>query len=229
LEEWKLLDALAGTHKWVETDEGLQDGKDLCDAILAFNRAGAAPAERFDGIHYDVEHDDWFTGTHWPRFIELITYCQAQVDVYNQTRAPIVFGVDIPPHFLTGPGSSGQVKSSWDVMKIVDAVTLMDYRDFADVRWGDSRDDGIIPRAEAFVADGNALGTPVVIGVELTENPYDHVTFFEEGVTLMESELREVSRYFAGDWAYKGLAIHDYAAWKAKTRKIYLPLVLRNL
>jgi hypothetical protein len=224
------VEALAGTHKWVETDAGLQDGKDLCGAILAFNRAGPTPAERFDGIHYDVEHDDWFTGTRWVRFIELITYCQAQVDVYNQTHAPIVFGVDIPPHFLTGPGSSGQVKSSWDVMNVVDAVTLMDYRDFADVRWDDSRDDGIIPRAEPFVADGNALGTPVVIGVELTENPYDHVTFFEESVTLVESELREVSRYFAGDWAYKGLAIHDYAAWKAKARgKIYLPLVLRNL
>ncbi len=213
----------------METDAGLQHGKDLCDAILAFNRAGAAPAGRFDGIHYDVEHDDWFTGTHWTRFIELITYCQAQVDVYNQTHAPVVFGVDIPPHFLTGPGSSGQVKSSWDVMNVVDAVTLMDYRDFADERW-DGRSDGIIPRAEPFVADGNALGTPVVIGVELMENPYDHVTFFEESVTLMESELWEVSRYFAGDWAYKGLAIHDYAAWKAKARgKIYLPLVLRSL
>jgi hypothetical protein len=223
------VEALAGTHKWVETDAGLQDGKVLCDAILAFNRAGPTPAGRFDGIHYDVEHDDWFTGTRWVRFIELITYCQVQVDAYNQTHAPIVFGVDIPPHFLTGSGSSGQVRSSWDVMKIVDAVTLMDYRDFADVRGDDGRDDGIIPRAEAFVADGNALGTPVVIGVELTENPYDHVTFFEESVALMESELREVSRYFADDWAYKGLAIHDYAAWKAKARgKIYLPLVLRN-
>jgi hypothetical protein len=222
------VEALAGTHRWVETDAGLQQGQDLCDAILAFNRAGSAAAERFDGIHYDVEHDDWFTGTHWTRFIELITYCQAQVDAYNQVHAPVVFGVDIPPHFLTGSGSSGQVKSSWDVMNVVDTVTLMDYRDFADER--DERTDGIIPRAEPFVADGNALGTLVVIGVELTENPYNHVTFFQESVALMESELREVSRYFAGDWAYKGLAIHDYAAWKAKARgKIYLPLVLRSL
>lgn len=224
------VEALAGTHRWVETEAGLQDGKDLCDAILAFNRAGPTPAERFDGIHYDVEHDDWFAGTRWARFIELIAYCQAQVDIYNQTRAPVVFGVDIPPHFLTGPGSSGQIKSSWDVMNIVDAVTLMDYRDFADER-GDGRTDGIIPRAEPFVADGNALGKPVVIGVELTENPYDHVTFFEESTAYMEAELWEVSRYFAGDWAYKGLALHDYAAWKARARacQIYLPLVLRNL
>jgi len=223
------VEALAGTHRWVQTDAGLRQGKDLCNAILAFNRAGAAPAERFDGIHYDVEHDDWFTGTHWARFVELITYCQAQVDVYNQTHEPIVFGVDIPPHFVTGPGSSGQIKSGWDVMNIVDAVTLMDYRDFADKR--DGRTDGIIPRAVPFVADGNALGKPVVIGVELTKNPYyDHVTFFEESAAYMEAELREVSRYFAADWAYKGLAIHDYAGWREKAcaRRIYLPLVSRS-
>ena len=224
------VEALAGTHRWVETDAGLQQGKDLCDAILEFNRAGATPPERFDGIHYDVEHDDWFTGDRWARFVELIAYCQSQVDVYNGAHEPIVFGVDIPPHFVTGPGSSGQKKSSWDVMSIVDTVTLMDYRDFAAVRW-DGRTDGIIPRAGPFIADGNALGTPVVIGVELTDNPYDHVTFYQESAAYMEAELREVSRHFAADWAYKGLAVHGYGAWreKARARRIYLPVVTRNL
>jgi len=220
------VEALAGAYEWVESDAGLQNGKDLCDAILDFNRSGATPAERFDGIHYDVEHDDWFADNHWDRFIELMTYCQGQVDLYNQTFEPILFGVDIPPHFLTGPGSSGQVKSNWDVMHIVDTITLMDYRDFADARW-DGRADGIIPRAEAFLVDGNALGKPVFIGVELTPNPYDHVTFFQECPAFMENELRQVSRHFAGDWAYKGLAIHDYGAWTDKAC-LYLPLLMRG-
>jgi hypothetical protein len=221
------VEALAGTHKWVESDVGLQEGKDLCDAILNFNRAGATPAGRFDGIHYDVEHDDWYTGGRWARYLDLITYCQAQVDTYNQTHEPIVFGVDIPPHFLTGLGNSGVVKSSWDVLSIVDYVTLMDYRDFADVRW-DGRTDGVIPRAEPFMADGAALGKPIIIGVELTPNPYDHVTFFEECGGLMENELREVSRYFAGEWAYQGIAIHDYDAWKEKEWCVFLPMILKN-
>jgi hypothetical protein len=91
-----------------------------------------------------VEHDDWFADNRWAHFIELIAYCQTQVDTYNLTHEPIVFGVDIPPHFLTGPDSSGQVKSNWDVMNIVDTITLMDYRDFADLRW-DGRTHGIIP------------------------------------------------------------------------------------
>ncbi|MCP4424533.1 MAG: hypothetical protein GY803_08590 [Chloroflexi bacterium] len=217
------VEALAGTYEWVETDAGLQNGKDLCDAILDFNRDGTTSDGRFDGIHYDVEHDNWSINNHWGRFIELLTHCQTQVNLYNQTHEPIVFGVDIPPHFVTGPDSSGQVESNWDVMNIVDMITLMDYRDFADVRW-DGRIDGLIPRAEDFIADGNALGTPVVIGVELTENTYDHVTFFEECSSRMESELNSLSQYFATDWAYKGIAIHDYAAWKGKSC-IFLPLV----
>jgi len=112
------------------------------------------------------------------------------------------------------------------VMSIVDSVTLMDYRDFADERW-DGRTDGIIPRAEALMVDGNALGKPVFIGVELNDNPYDHVTFFEECPSCMEGELREVSRRFAGEYAYRGIAIHDYGVWKAK-RCVFLPLILRN-
>jgi hypothetical protein len=222
------VEALAGTYAWVTSTTGLQEGKDLCDTILNFNRAGTSSAERFDGIHYDVEHDDWEADNRWDRFIELITYCQTQVDVYNQTHEPIIFGVDIPPHFLTGPESSGAVKSGWDVLNIVDYLTLMDYRDFAQVRWN-GRKDGIITRATSFVADGNTLGKPIIIGVELTENNYDHVTFFEECPLFMENELTLVSRYFATDWSYKAIAIHDYAAWKDKEScDVFLPAVLNN-
>jgi hypothetical protein len=104
----------------------------------------------------------------------------------------------------------------------------MDYRDFADVRW-DGRVDGIIPRAQAFIADGNALGKSIVIGVEMTPNQYNHVTFFEECPLFMENELRTVSRHFAMDCSYKGIAIHDYAAWKEKEGcNTFLPVLLKN-
>jgi hypothetical protein len=220
------VEALAGTHEWVETDAALQQGKDLCDAILNVNRAGTTSAERFDGIHYDVEHDDWFANNHWGRFIDLITYCQGQVNLYNQTHDPIVFGVDIPPHFVTGLANSGQIKSNWDVLSIVDYLTLMDYRDFAEVRW-DGNPDGLIPRAEPFMLDGNTLGKPVLIGLELIPNQHNHVTFFEECPTFMEEELKQVSQHFSTDWAYKGLVLHEYAVWKAK-RCIYLPALLKE-
>jgi len=92
-------------------------------------------------------------------------------------------------------------------MNIVDTITLMDYRDFSDTH-GDGRTDGMIPRAQAFVADGNALGKTVVIGVEWMPHDHDHVTFFQECPSFMKGELDKVSRHFARDWAYRGIAIH---------------------
>lgn len=220
------VEALAGTHEWVESDDGLQDGQAMCQAIVAYNRDDAASdVERFDGIHLDVEHDVW-TAERWARYLDLLATCQAQVDAYNQSHEAIVLGVDIPPHFLTGPASAGQVESAWDVLGLVDHVTLMDYRDFADVRPGDGRTDGIVPRAVPFVVDGNTLGKPIIIGVELTPNPYDHVTFYEECPAYMEAEIGKVSLHFAREWAYRGIAIHSYDAWKGKGC-VFLPLTLK--
>ena len=100
----------------------------------------------------------------------------------------------------------------------------MDYRDFADVRW-DGRTDGILSWAEGFMADGNALGTPVMIGLELTPNDYDHVTFAEECTAYMEQELENVAAALSASWAFQGFALHDYAAWTLNQCRIYLPFV----
>ena len=47
------VEALTGTFEWVNSDALLQEGKDTCDAILAFNQEGGTAAARFDGIHLD--------------------------------------------------------------------------------------------------------------------------------------------------------------------------------
>jgi hypothetical protein len=219
------VEALTGTFEWVNSDALLQEGKDTCDAILAFNRSGAA-AERFDGIHLDVEHDSWETENRWDRFLELLTYCRTAIDLYNQTYDPIVLNADIPTRFLTGSQNSGEVMSNWDLMQLLDVLTLMDYRDFADVRW-DGRTDGILPRAEGFMEDGNALGTPVIIGLELTPNTYDHVTFAEECTAYLEQELETVALALSNEWAFQGFALHDYAAWQLNQCRIYVPIVIR--
>lgn len=221
------VEALAGTFEWVNADTLLQDGKDTCDAILDFNRAGAGANQRFDGIHLDVEHDNWGENQRWDRFLELLTYCRNAIDVYNQAYEPIVLNADIPPHFVTGSHRSGEVMSNWDVMAQLDVLTLMDYRDFADVR-GDGRTDGILPRADEFIADGNALGKPVLIGVELTPNLYNHVTFQEECLAYMKQELDIVAQSLAAHWAFQGLALHDYDAWRQiNPCTVYLPAVQR--
>ncbi len=221
------VEALTGTFEWVNSDPLLQEGKDTCDAILDFNKAGATAAERFDGIHLDVEHDRWDENNRWSRFLELLTHCRNAIDIYNQTYDPIILNADIPPHFLTGFQNSGEIMSNWDVMLQLDKLTLMDYRDFADVRW-DGRTDGILPRATGFIEDGNALGKPLIIGLELTPNSYNHVTFNEECVAYMEQELDTVAGALSSSWSFQGFALHDYAAWKHLNQcAIYLPLIIK--
>ncbi|WP_420632319.1 hypothetical protein [Candidatus Leptofilum sp.] len=220
------VEALTGTFEWVNSDALLQEGKDTCDAILAFNQAGATAAERFDGIHLDVEHDVWEEDNRWNRFLELLAYCRAAIDVYNQTHDPIILNADIPPRFVTGAHNSGEIMSNWDVMMQLDVLTLMDYRDYADVRW-DGRTDGILHWAEGFINDGNALGVPVIIGLELTPNSYDHVTFQEECTGYMEQELEAVALALSTSWAFQGFALHDYAWWQLNQCRVYLPAINR--
>ena len=220
------IEALTGTFEWVNSDELLQEGKDTCDAILAFNQAGVTAVQRFDGIHLDVEHDVWEEDNRWDRFLELLAYCRAAIDLYNQTYDPITLNADIPPRFVTGAHNSGEMMSSWDVMTQLDVLTLMDYRDYADVRW-DGRTDGILQWAEGFINDGNALGVPVIIGLELSPNEHDHVTFQEECTGYMEQELETVAVALSSNWAFQGFALHDYAWWQLNQCRIYLPLIIR--
>jgi hypothetical protein len=210
------VEALAGTHEWVENESGFEDGKAMCDAIVEFNTMSTQAEKRFDGIHFDVEHDNW-NKDRWGRFMKLITHCQKVVHDYNQNHAPIVFGVDLPLRFwaTTGVEHSGSPESVWDVLNIVDYITVMDYRDFASERWtGDTQ--GIIHFAEHFLKDGDSLGKDVIIGVELTRNKYDHVTFFEEDTDHLERELHEAAWYFSTYRSFQGLAVNSYFAWKEK-------------
>lgn len=197
------VEALTGTFEWVNSDEKLQEGKDTCDFILAFNQAGATAVTRFDGIHLDVEHDVWEEENRWDRFLELLTYCRAAIDDYNQTHEPIILNADIPPRFLTGTQQQGGL-INWDVMEKLDVLTLMDYRDYADVRW-DGRTDGILHYAEGFINDGNALGVPIIIGLELTPNENNHVTFHEECTPYLEQELETAALALSSNWPSRGL------------------------
>jgi len=220
------VECLAGTHEWIE--DKLQEGKDYFDAVLEFNQT-ASHQERFDGIHYDVEHDSW-NESRWNNFIELINYCRSEINSYNLSHPveeSIIFGVDTDPtRFLNGLESSGQVMSNYDVLNIVDYITILDYRDYAyfnpDIP---SRTDGLIHWAEPVIADATELNKGVHIGVELgTDNVYyEFVTFNEESLLYMETELLKVAEYFSDESlhpAYQGIALHDYNNYSAKVEQV---------
>ncbi|NQU74045.1 MAG: hypothetical protein HQ547_05000, partial [Candidatus Omnitrophica bacterium] len=96
------VDCLTGDKSWAtptrfidETWIGRIKGEEKCDAILAFNTGASFGAERFDGIHYDVEPHglsysrgddyDWDNNNAliWTEYLALLDSCQAKVDTYN--------------------------------------------------------------------------------------------------------------------------------------------------
>lgn len=96
------------------------------------------------------------------------------------------------------------------VQDVMDYVTIMDYRDFAE------GPDGIIENGQNEVDHGSSIGKKVVIGVETYDVPGDpeFVTFYDEGEAYMNQELEKVEAYFASSDRYGGLAIHYYTTYK---------------
>ena len=69
-----------------------------------------------------------------------------------------------------------------------------------------------------------------MIGVETNDVEPEKVTFFEEGETVMESELALVEQHYQTSSAFRGFAIHDYSGYRtlAPIRSVHLPLVLKS-
>lgn len=205
------VECLDGDKSWA-TPENRNKGESRCDEILNFNKGSASDTERFDGIHYDVEPHglhyskgdsyDWDVDNAviWPQYLTLLTNCQAKVNTYNASYAPIKFGVDIAWWYDVDsyPGTPN------DVQTRVDYVTLMDYRQTGTL---------IVDGVNTEINNGNALGKKVYIGVEtapaVLPDPQT-VTFFEEGNTYMEEQLTYAHTNLSANASYGGAAIHYY-------------------
>lgn len=210
------VDFLSGDQAWA-TPEYRSVGETLVDEVTTFNAAGTA-AQRFDGIQYDVEPYllssekagntlDWNydLATIWNTYLTLLIDCQTKINTYNTSHASALmrFGVTIPYWYNV---NSGPVPRADDVMKIVDYVALMSYRDAGA---------SIINSAQDEIVAAVTAPCQVYIGVE-TSHPTDNVdfppstTFYEEGNTAMETALAQVESAFSGYLSYDGIAIHYY-------------------
>ncbi len=97
------------------------------------------------------------------------------------------------------------------VLKAVDGVVVMAYRDHAEGV------DGIVDLAQDEVELASNMGKQVVVGIETGATSLDKVTFQEEGEAFMEGELVKVEASFAGSTGYAGVAIHHYGAYRTLT------------
>ncbi|MNN64850.1 hypothetical protein D3C81_1803170 [compost metagenome] len=54
----------------------------------------------------------------------------------------------------------------------------------------------------------------MVVGLEVSSNDIDKVTFHEEGPKVFEQEVRKVERALRREPSFAGFAIHHYRAYR---------------
>ncbi|MEI8175348.1 MAG: hypothetical protein WCG78_00585 [Candidatus Omnitrophota bacterium] len=208
-----IIDFLSGDKSWA-VPQSEQTGETLADAVIAFNLGGTS-AQRFDGIHYDVEPYllrtkengdllDWRydQGIIWSTYLTLLSNCQSKVVTYNASYSPAMrFGVAIPFWYDIGvtPGPK-------EIVDIVDYIAVMGYRDTAA---------GIVTADTGLVQYAATKNKKVYVAIEAS-HPTDttdfppSTTFYEEGNAALEAAFGGVYSAFFGYSSYAGIAVHYY-------------------
>lgn len=187
-------------------------------SVLDFN-AASLPNEQFDGAHFDNEPwslPQWSTdpaGT----LQQYLTLSSEYVQMRDAAGSSMTVGADTA--FILAATQFPYINNTlWNgvtkpahqhVQDIYDAVTLMDYRDFA------LGIDGIDFHAQPWLDYGDLVGKPVEIGVE-TSGPQspEKVTFFDEGIAFMETELALAEAQFLPRPSFDGFTIHHLGSFE---------------
>jgi hypothetical protein len=183
----------------------------MLQRVLDYNQA-AAPEERFDGANLDIEPHIL---AEWPsRKMELLAgfldMSAALMRAKARSGQQLAIGPAIP-FWLDGIQLEWQGRRkpvSQHVQDIYDYVALMDYRDHAD------GGDGLVSHAMDELAYGEAIGRPVLIGIETMPNEIRKVSFHHLREADLERELAATSRSVGAMRSFGGYVVHHYAAYR---------------
>jgi hypothetical protein len=192
------VSALGGDPLWIDKPA----------AALEWARA-AVGTGLFDGVHLDLEvwaHDDWGT-----RRDELVT---GYLDLLRRLAAacplPMEAGL---AHWLHQVATASGATLDAAVMRIVDAVTVLSFRNTA------TGPDSITEVGAAGLAAARRVGIPCRLAVETNDLGLDpeqrKQTFHGKGITMLAKALATVDAMEASVTSYAGIAIQDYDGWRA--------------
>jgi hypothetical protein len=187
------LRALGGDSSWT-TDHA---------AGLAWLKA-VVTTGIFAGIHLDVEPyltDGWTSDQQATQ--------QAYLNLLDEMRmaSPLPLEADVP--FWYSEFKVGGKNLAGEVLKRVNAVTVMSYRDTA------TGPNSILAVSQDWLTRGAAAGKRVRLGAEtgpLADCP--NCTFYEEGTAVMGRELAKVDAGTRKSGAFAGVAVHRYGSWR---------------
>lgn len=164
----------------------------------------------FAGSHVDVEP---YALPGWSRRQPQRTLVKQYLSLLDRLQAadrrPLE--VDVPFWFQTIASPTGRTTLADDVLGLVDAVTVMSYRDSAAGILNVGAD--LLQRSGAIAA-ATGRQVPVRLSAETTAQPdCRYCTFFEEGAGALKQAALAVDASAACMPAYAGFAVHDYAGW----------------
>ncbi|MCY9762700.1 hypothetical protein M5X06_25680 [Paenibacillus alvei] len=180
----------------------------LVDWVSAYNQSSAA-AERFKGIHLDVEPyvlPEWEVDPQpvlrsWTENMEHV------IDAVKG-RGSLEISVDMPVWFdnIMVPNTQSTSLSEWIISRF-DHVTLMAYRQQLD------GGNGIIELVQNEMEIADRFGKSIFIGVNTKPMTETHTTFYDAGIQAMDAALKQVSERLEHHASFTGVAIHDYQYW----------------
>ena len=193
-------------------------------AVITFN-ATAAPAERFDGIHLDIEPyllPEWQDPESRERL--LADYLSVHEQAATRTRAAgLEYGVDVPFWFASIDAASGQAigdvtyrgerrPATDHLLAMVDNVAVMAYRVAAD------GPNGIVAISKATVESAARIGRArVLIGVEteaVSPGVPAEITFATRSPEALYEALNRIDAAYVNQDAFAGVAIHRYVTFR---------------
>lgn len=192
--------------------------------VLDYN-AAAARDERFDGVNLDIEPHIL---DQWPEqklrlLQQSLDLAQALMDLKRASGQSLTVGPAMPFwldgiqlewHGVTKPASE-------HLLDVYDYAALMDYRDHAEGR------DGIVSNALDEMNYAERRNKRLVIGIDVTPDEIQKVSFDHLTELDLERELALAARAFRGRRAFVGFAIHHfrgYQAWLARPADPPAPL-----
>ncbi|HEY1142110.1 MAG TPA: hypothetical protein VGE88_18180, partial [Lysobacter sp.] len=184
----------------------------MLQRVLDYN-AKSAEASRFDGVNLDIEPhllDQWNDASREDLlrdFLEISAEWMRMKQASGQRLSvgpavPFWFdGIDVRWHGATKSASE-------HLAGLYDYLALMDYRDHAEGR------DGIVAHAQKEMAYAETIGKKVVIGLELTPNKLEKVTFNHRSEADLQREMAATQAAYGQSKAFAGFALHHYRGYR---------------
>ena len=176
-------------------------------AALSWLRAVSATG-LFDAVHVDVEPHalpEW--GTDRARTAQQYVTLLAKLNAASTLRLEADVAFWYGEVLLPKKGNLAD-----EVLRAVDAVTVMSYRDTA------TGPGSVTAVGADFLRRGAALRKPVRLGVETQPLAgCAYCTFAEEGATALDAALAQIEAAGSTQPGFAGIAVHHYDAWRLLT------------